>query len=70
MSIDQEINYPINCNVNDSIVKLEEEVYNKYPKFKDYNTYLTINGNQIKRFKTFGENGIKKNNTIIVNIIE
>ena len=62
--------YPIDCNNNDSIVKLEEELYNEYPKYKDYNTYLTVNGKIIKRFKTIEENGIKKCNAIMVNIYE
>ena len=70
-SVDQTIyNYPISCNDNDSISKLEEEVYNEYPKYKDYHTYLTVNGSIIKRFKTIKENGITKGNAIIVNIIE
>ena len=70
MSVDQSIQYPIICNDNDSIVKLEEEVYNEYPKYKEYNTFLTVNGSPIKRFKTIKENGIQKGNAIIVNIIE
>ena len=70
MSIDQSFLYPISCNENDSIAKLEEEVYNEYPKYKEYNTFLTVNGNIIKRFKTIKENGIKKGNAILVNIIE
>ena len=69
-SVDQSFLYPITCNENDSISKLEQEVYNEYPKYKDYNTYLTVNGNIIKRFKTVKENGIKKGNAILVNIIE
>ena len=70
MSVSPDILYPINCKNNDTIVKLEEEVYNEYPKYKEYNTYLTVNGKTIKRFKTIKENEIKKGNTIIVNIIE
>ena len=69
-SVDQSFLYPITCNENDPISKLEQEVYNEYPKYKDYNTYLTVNGNIIKRFKTVKENGIKKGNAILVNIIE
>ena len=70
MSVDQSIHYPIICKDNDSIAKLEEEVYNEYPKYKEYNTFLTVNGKIIKRFKTIKENGIKKGNAIIVNVIE
>ncbi len=70
MSVSHDILYPINCKNNDTIVKLEEEVYNEYPKYKEYNTYLTCNGNILKRFKNIEENGIKKGNAIIVNIYE
>ena len=42
----------------------------KYTQYKDYNTYLTVNGNVIKRFKTIDENKIKDGNTIIINIYD
>ena len=70
ISVNQDIIYPIPCRLEDSIVKLEEQLYNEYPKYKDYNTYLTVNGNIVKRFKTIKENGIKKGNAIMVNIYE
>ena len=70
ISVDQKIHYPIACNSNDSIAKLEEIIYNEYPQYKEYNTYLTVNGRQIKRFKTIKENGIKEGNAITVNIYE
>ena len=70
ISVDQKILYPISCNINDSIAKLEEIVYNQYPEYKEYNTYLTVNGMQIKRFKTIKENNIKEGNAITINIYE
>ena len=66
----QDIHRPISCKNTDTFVKIEEQIYNEYPKYKDYNTYLTVNGNIIKRFKTLNENGIKDGNTIIVNIYD
>ena len=63
-----EINFPIICNENDLISRLEEELYNEYPNYKEYNTYLTCNGIILKRFKTIKENNIKKGNIILVNI--
>ena len=69
-SIDQKINYPIICNNSTIISRLEEEVYNEYPAYKDYNTYLTINGKTLKRFKSIEENGIKKGDKILINIYE
>ena len=66
----QDIHMPIPCKYTDTFVKIEEKIYNEYPKYKDYNTYLTVNGNVIKRFKTLEENGIEDGNTIIVNIYD
>ena len=69
-SNDQTINYPMICNAKDCISRLEEELYNEFPKYKDYNTYLTCNGIILKRFRTVGENNIKKGDAILVNILE
>ena len=69
-SISQDIHYFIPCKNTDIISRIEEKLYNEYPKYKDYNTYLTVNGNVIKRFKSIEENGIKNSNTIIVNIYD
>jgi chromosome segregation ATPase len=69
-SIDQRMNRPVSCKTTDSFVKIEEKVYNEIPEYKDYNTFLTVNGKLIKRFKTFEENGIKDGNIILVNILE
>ena len=67
---DQDIHFPLPCKNTDIIARLEEKLYNKYPKYKDYNTYLTVNGNIIRRFKSLDENGIKEGNSIIVNIYD
>jgi len=66
-SNNQDIQRPISCKNTDTFVKIEEKIYNEYPKYKDYNTFLTVNGNVIKRFKTFEENGIEDGNIIVVN---
>ena len=68
VSISQEIQFPLACKNTDTIARLEAKFYNEYPKYKEYNTYLTVNGNNIKRFKSLDENGIKNGNSIIVNI--
>ena len=69
-SNDESINCHMICNEKDSISRLEEELYNLYPKYKDCNTFLTCNGEILKRFKTVGENNIKKGDIIIVNIYD
>ena len=35
-----------------------------------YNTFLTVNGNVVKKFKTIGENKIKKGDAILVNVYD
>jgi len=66
-SSDQDINCPMACKNTNILARLEEKLYNDYPKYKDYHTYLTVNGIVVKRFKTLEENGIKNGNSIIVN---
>ena len=66
----QIIHRPISCKNTDTFVDVEKQIYNEYPKYKEFNTYLTVNGNLIKRFKTLNENGIKDGNTVIVNVYD
>ena len=58
------------CKNTDIIARLEERLYNDYPIYKNYNTYLTVNGTTINRFKNLDENGIKDGDSIIINIYE
>jgi hypothetical protein len=70
MPLDQSFIRPIACNNTDTLVKLEQIIYKEYPKFKEYNTYLTVGGEIKKRFKTLDENGIKDSTAIVINIYE
>ena len=69
-SVNGEIHRPISCKNTDTFAKIEEKIYDENPKYKDYNTYLTFNGNVIKRFKTIEDNKIEDGNTIIINIYD
>ena len=64
------ISFSISCKNTDTFAKVEEKIYDKYPQYKDCNTYLTVNGNIIKRFKTLEENRIKDGNFIIINVYD
>ena len=52
------------CKTSDLFVRLEERLYQDYPKFRNVETFFMFNANRILRFKTLEENNIK-NNTII-----
>ena len=69
LSNDDNIIFPISCNNNTIFVKLEEELYNEYPENKKFNSYFTVNGLVIKRFKSIQENNIKNHANIILNIM-
>ena len=58
------------CKNTTLISRLKEKLYNDYPKYKDFPTYLTVNEMIIKRFKTLEENGVKNGNSIMVNIYD
>ena len=70
VSLSQDIHKPIACKNTDIVSRLEEKLYNEYNEYKEKNTYLTVNGKMVKRFKTVEENGIKDGNTLIVNIFD
>ena len=51
-------------------VRIEEKLYNEYPEYKDLNTYFTVNGRIVKRFRSMLENNIRNNDKILLNIYE
>ena len=62
--------YNLICINRDLFVRLEERLYNKFPQFKNYETYFEVNGKRIKRFKTLEQNNINNNDIINIFIIE
>jgi FtsZ-binding cell division protein ZapB len=64
------INYCMVCKNTDLFVKLEEKLYNDYPKFKDYETYFMVKARKILRFKSIDENKIDNNDMISIFIAE
>ena len=57
-------NYSMACKTTDLFVRLEERLYNDYPKFKDFEVTFKVNTSPIKRFKTIEENKIRNNDII------
>ena len=70
-SSDQTIrNFVRPCKDSDLFVKLEEKLYDEYPKYKDVETYFLVNGKKVLRFKSMKENNIKNGQVIMLNIVE
>ena len=64
------MNYSMPCKNTDLFIKLEENLYKDFPKYKNYETYFEVNGKRIKRFKTVEQNKIKGNSIINMFIID
>ena len=58
------INYGMPCKNTDLFVRLEEKLYNDFPKYKNYEIFFKVNTRPILRFKTLEENQIKSNDII------
>ena len=56
--------YSLVCKYRDLFVKLEERLYNDYPKFKEFETCFEVNGKRVKRFLSLEQNKIKNNDVI------
>ena len=69
-SIDQKVDTSYACKNTDIFVRIEEMLYDEYPEFKDLNTYFTVNGRVVKRFRNLQENNIKNKDKILLNIYE
>lgn len=57
-------NYGMACKNTDLFVKLEERLYNDFPKYRKLETLFEVNGRRILRFQTLDENKIKNNDII------
>ena len=68
--MDQKIHLPIPCIKTDVFAEVEEKLYKEYPEYRETNNYFVVNGNQILRFKTVGENNIYHNQTVMLIIPE
>ena len=70
-SIDQKVNIPLFIPKSELFVRLEEQLYEEYPEYKDVdNIYFTVNGRKIKRFRSIEENNLKNKDKILLNIYE
>ena len=58
------LNYAMACKSKDLFIRLEEKLYNDFPKYRNYETFYMVNARRIFRFKTLEENNIKNNDII------
>jgi len=69
ISVDQSINnFKVIAKNKDKFSKLEENVYDKYPKYKDTDNFFIVNGSRINRHRTLEENKIKNNDILTLSV--
>jgi len=68
ISIYQDIDFTIITKNSDKFSKIENLLYDKYPKYKDFENYFLVNGNKINRNRTFEENKIRNNDVLTLGI--
>ena len=64
ISFDENINISISCKKTDTFTNIEEEIYNKYPEYRNVKNYFKINNQKINKFKSLEENNIKEGSII------
>ena len=67
---DNLIDYSIICNRSQLFVDIEKKLYEEYPNYKETQNYFLCNANVIKRFKTIGENNLRDNDVLILNLYD
>ena len=58
-------NFSSICKNTDQFIIVESLIYKKYPEYEDIINLFLVNGRQVKRFRSFEENGIKNNDIIL-----
>ena len=69
-SVDQKLNYSMICKNTDTINKLEEKLYEEYPKLEGANYYFICNGTVLKKFEKLEKLKIKSGDIIVLNVDE
>jgi hypothetical protein len=71
ISTDQVINnFRVIAKNNDKFSKLEDILYEKYPKYKETENYFIVNGKKINRNYTLEENKIRNNDILTLSEID
>ena len=59
ISTDENIHFSVPCISSNTFAEIEEKLYQQYPDYRETNNKFLINGKEISRLKTIGENKIK-----------
>ena len=63
-SKDEKILLSIICKNSENFLRIEKELYEQYPEYKNENNCFIHKGNKIDKSKTLDENKIKNNSII------
>lgn len=66
-NIEKDIIYSIICKDTDIFAKIEMQLYEKYPEFRESENFFIANGIIINKYKSLKENGIKDNDILLLN---
>ncbi len=65
-SQDQKVNFEISCSGESIFAQIEEQLYQKYPEYRDTNNTFLVNEKEVLHFKTINENNITNDTPIML----
>ena len=68
ISGEQDIDFSVITKNTEAFSKIENMLYEKYPKYKDSENYFLVNGNRINRHRTLEENKVRNNEILTLEI--
>ena len=68
ISTNQEIDFTVIAKNTDNFSNIEKMLYDKYPKYIEFENYFLVNGNKINKHKTLEQNKIKNNDILTLGI--
>ena len=69
ISTDQIIHYSVICKNTDQFTKIETQLYNEFPRYKDIENVFVVSGRKINKYNSLKDNNIKNNDIIQLNPI-
>ena len=70
ISTEQKINCQMLCKNTDIFAIIEQNLYQKYPEYKETENFFLLHGTKINKNKTLEENKIKNNDVIILKVFD